>query len=63
MFQVTVEGQLTNVGEGFVGPNAHTVSVDPQSHRLYFPLESLHGRAVLRVMEDRLADGAPLEAR
>jgi|tagenome__1003787_1003787.scaffolds.fasta_scaffold18996764_1 hypothetical protein len=25
---------------------------DPQSHRVYFPLESLHGRAVLRIMED-----------
>jgi len=30
---------------------AHTVSVDPQSHRVYFPLENLRGRAVLRIME------------
>jgi DNA-binding beta-propeller fold protein YncE len=53
VFQVAADRQLTNAGEGFVGPNAHTVSVDPQSHRVYFPLENLRGHAVLRVMEDR----------
>jgi DNA-binding beta-propeller fold protein YncE len=52
VFQVAADRQLTNAGEGFVGPNAHTVSVDPQSRRLYFPLENLRGHAVLRVMED-----------
>ena len=51
VFEVTADREVTNVGEGFVGPNAHTVSVDPQSHRVYFPLENLHGRAVLRIME------------
>jgi len=33
MFRVGADRQVTNAGEGFVGPNAHTVSVDPQSHR------------------------------
>ncbi|HXI57905.1 MAG TPA: YncE family protein [Polyangia bacterium] len=53
MFDVTADRLLTNAGEGFVGPNAHTVSVDPQTHNVYFPLENLRGRAVLRVMAPR----------
>ena len=51
VFEVAADHQITNAGEGFVGPNAHTVSVDPQSHRVYFPLENLRGHAVLRVMD------------
>jgi hypothetical protein len=31
----------------------HTVAVAPESHRAYFPLENLRGRAVLRVMRPR----------
>jgi DNA-binding beta-propeller fold protein YncE len=31
-------------------PHAHTVSVDPQSHLVYFPLENLNGHPVLRIM-------------
>jgi YVTN family beta-propeller protein len=50
-FDVAADRRVTNAGDGFVGPNAHTVSVDPESHRVYFPLENLRGHAVLRVME------------
>jgi DNA-binding beta-propeller fold protein YncE len=32
-------------------PHAHTVSVDPRSHRVYLPLESIGGRPVLRVLQ------------
>jgi DNA-binding beta-propeller fold protein YncE len=32
-------------------PRAHTVSVDPRTHRVYLPLESVGGRPVLRVLE------------
>ncbi|MFL5619207.1 MAG: YncE family protein [Gemmatimonadaceae bacterium] len=32
-------------------PHAHTVSVDPRTHRVYLPLESVGGRPVLRVLE------------
>jgi hypothetical protein len=32
-------------------PHAHTVCVDPDSHLLYFPLQSVDGRPVLRIME------------
>lgn len=31
-------------------PHAHTVAVDPATHRVYFPLEDLGGRPVLRIM-------------
>jgi DNA-binding beta-propeller fold protein YncE len=31
-------------------PHAHTVSVDPKTHLVYFPLENLDGHPVLRIM-------------
>jgi DNA-binding beta-propeller fold protein YncE len=31
-------------------PHAHTVSVDPRTHRVYLPLENLGGRPVLRIL-------------
>ena len=31
-------------------PNAHTVAVDPQTHLVYFHLENINGRPVLRIM-------------
>jgi len=31
-------------------PHAHTVSVDPQTHFVYFPLQDLNGHPVLRIM-------------
>lgn len=32
-------------------PHAHSVSVDPRSHRVYLPLESVGGRPMLRVLQ------------
>ncbi len=32
-------------------PHAHTVSVDPKTHLVYFPLENVDGRPLLRIME------------
>ena len=32
-------------------PHAHTVSVDPRTHRVYVPLENVGGRPVLRIYE------------
>jgi DNA-binding beta-propeller fold protein YncE len=32
-------------------PHAHTVSVDPRTHRVYLPLENLHGRPVVQIYE------------
>ena len=31
-------------------PHAHTVAVDPSSHRVYLPLENIEGRPVLRIL-------------
>ena len=32
-------------------PHAHTVSVDPQTHLVYFPLENIGGKPLLRIMK------------
>jgi DNA-binding beta-propeller fold protein YncE len=34
-------------------PHAHTVSVDSETHLVYFPLQSVDGHPVLRIMEPR----------
>jgi DNA-binding beta-propeller fold protein YncE len=40
------------VKEGnFFMPHAHTVSVDPETHLVYFPLENIDGHPLLRIME------------
>jgi DNA-binding beta-propeller fold protein YncE len=40
------------VSEGTLSiPHAHTVCVDPKSHLVYFPLENIDGRPLLRIME------------
>ena len=41
---------LVAVGN-FSMPHAHTVSVDPKTHLVYFPLENVDGRPLLRIME------------
>ena len=44
-------GAVHKLGEGRLAARAHTVAVDPRTHRVFFPLENLGGRAVLRVMQ------------
>jgi DNA-binding beta-propeller fold protein YncE len=39
---------LTKRAEGFAGPDAPTVAVDPRTRRLYLPLQDVGGRPVLR---------------
>lgn len=41
------------VGQGHLADAAHTVAVDQTTHRVYFPLQNVSGRPVLRVMEPR----------
>jgi DNA-binding beta-propeller fold protein YncE len=41
---------LQSLGQ-FHMPHAHTVSVDPKSHLVYFPLENVDGRPLLRIMK------------
>src|SRR5215813_9927086 len=40
---------LQKVGEGSFAPNAHSVAVDPSTHRVYFPLQNIDGKPVLRI--------------
>jgi DNA-binding beta-propeller fold protein YncE len=49
LFRVSREG-VAKLGEALVGPNAHTVAVDPVSHEAYFPLRQGGAGPVLRVM-------------
>jgi len=42
-------GQVSKIAEGFLGPYAHVVAVDPTTHQAYFPLMNLSGRSVLRI--------------
>jgi len=44
---------VSKIGDGYVGPNAHVVDVDTTSQRSYFPLKSVDGHPVLRVMAPR----------
>jgi DNA-binding beta-propeller fold protein YncE len=43
-------GKLEEVGNVDVGPNSHSVSVDSETHRAYFPLKNVNGSPVLRIM-------------
>src|SRR6266478_2706460 len=40
---------LEKIGEGFFAANAHTVAVDQRTHRVYFPLQNVGGKPVLRI--------------
>lgn len=40
---------LRKVGEGMFAPNAHSVAVDSSTHRVYFPLQNINGKPVLRI--------------
>jgi hypothetical protein len=59
VFAVAADRSVTEMGRGLLAPNAHTVAVDPATHRVYFPLENVGGRPVLRVMDARVATGSP----
>jgi len=58
-YEVTPTGELHSLGQTMVGPNAHTVSVDPRTHYVFFPLEDVGGRPLLRVMKPREAKPVP----
>lgn len=38
------------LGDVFIGKGAHSVAVDPATHRLYFPLADAGGKSVLRIL-------------
>lgn len=41
---------LRRIGEGYAGPDAHSVAVDPAGHTVYLPLQDLGGHPMLREM-------------
>src|SRR5258708_3125279 len=47
------EGKTLVSAGGFFVPHAYTVCVDPETHLVYFPLQSIDGHPVLRIMEPR----------
>src|SRR5712692_497304 len=40
---------LVKIGEGFFAANAHSVAVNQRTHRVYFPLQNVGGKPVLRI--------------
>jgi DNA-binding beta-propeller fold protein YncE len=42
--------RLSKLGEAKLAEHAHTVAVDPKTHLVYFPLENIGGRPILRIM-------------
>lgn len=40
---------LRELGRSLFAPHAHTVAVDSETHHVYFPLENVRGRPVLRI--------------
>jgi DNA-binding beta-propeller fold protein YncE len=49
-FNIAVPEAPVPLGDVFVAEEAHSVAVDPDSHRLYFALANLAGHAALRVL-------------
>ena len=41
---------IRTLGRKRLAPRAHSVAVDPRTHQVFFPLENVGGRPVLRVM-------------
>jgi DNA-binding beta-propeller fold protein YncE len=52
VFQARANG-VAKLGEAFLANNAHVVAVDPATHRVFFPLRNVAGKAVLRVMQPK----------
>jgi DNA-binding beta-propeller fold protein YncE len=52
-YNIASPDKPVSLGDVFIAEGAHTVAVDPVSHRLYFALAGVNGRAVLRVMAPR----------
>ena len=51
---------LTVVGHARPGENAHSVAVDPATHRVFFPLmHSPAGTPVLRIMKPKAHNSTP----
>jgi YVTN family beta-propeller protein len=49
-FKVSEQG-VSKIDEIAIGSNAHTIAVDPATHKLYLPLKVIGKRSVLRVIQ------------
>jgi DNA-binding beta-propeller fold protein YncE len=49
-FDIASATRPRSLGDVFVERDAHSVTVDPATHRLYFPLANVKGRSMLRVL-------------
>jgi YVTN family beta-propeller protein len=45
------DGRLDLLSKALFAPRAHTVSVDPATHKIYFPLQDINGKPVLRIAD------------
>jgi DNA-binding beta-propeller fold protein YncE len=57
-----VDGSVLQPLGAYQAPHAHTVSVDPKTHRVYLPLEDIGGQPVLRVLVVSDAGGGARDA-
>jgi DNA-binding beta-propeller fold protein YncE len=46
------DGSLAKIGQSYLAPAAHSIAVDPSTHRVYVPLEDVGGRPVLRIYRE-----------
>ncbi len=53
VFDVTNPRMPNKLGDVFVGEDAHSVAVDPVSHRVFAPIPNVDGKAVLRILEPK----------
>lgn len=45
--------RVAPIAQGYLAPAAHTVAVDSQTQLVYFPLENIGGKPVLRIVKER----------
>jgi hypothetical protein len=50
IFKVEAAG-VAKIGEGWVGPNAHSLAIDPATHEIYLPLPDIDHHPVMRVLK------------
>jgi DNA-binding beta-propeller fold protein YncE len=50
-----LNGKFEKIGNVNVGQNSHSVSVDSETHRAYFPLKNVNGSPLLRIMAPTVA--------
>lgn len=48
---------LEKIGQTFLAPNAHSIAVDEETHRVYVPLENIDGHPLLRILEPEQTTG------